>query len=91
LAIGGARAARALLVRLALDTGPDSVRTDALLDAVLGATILPAGAANALQTLVSRLRRVAAARRAPPVTRPATGSSPRSTFTEFEQAHPCCP
>ena len=52
--VGGARL-RALVIRLAVDAGR-SVRTDALVDAVWGDDP-PAGAANALQTLVSRLRR----------------------------------
>ncbi len=53
--IGGARL-RTLLIRLALEPGR-AVPTDALVDAVWPACP-PAGAANALQALVSRLRRV---------------------------------
>jgi DNA-binding SARP family transcriptional activator len=53
--IGGARL-RTLLVRLALDAGR-VVPTDALVDAVWGDEP-PAAAGNALQALVSRLRRV---------------------------------
>jgi predicted ATPase/DNA-binding SARP family transcriptional activator len=58
--IGGARL-RALLIRLAVDAGRP-VRTDALIDAVWGDDP-PVGAANALQTLVSRLRRLLPAER----------------------------
>ena len=47
---------RLLVARLALDAG-HPVAADALIDAVWGATP-PAGALNALQKLVSRLRRV---------------------------------
>ncbi|WP_277751101.1 BTAD domain-containing putative transcriptional regulator [Streptomyces hoynatensis] len=54
LAIGGARL-RALLIRLALDAGCP-VRVEALADAVWGEAV-PADQANALQSLVSRLRR----------------------------------
>jgi hypothetical protein len=46
---------RLLVARLALDAG-HPVGADALIEAVWGATP-PAGALNALQTLVSRLRR----------------------------------
>ncbi len=53
--VPGARL-RALLSRLALEPGR-TVGTEALIDAVWGEQP-PAGAANALQTLVSRLRRV---------------------------------
>jgi DNA-binding SARP family transcriptional activator len=53
--IGGHRL-RALLTRLALDPGR-VVSTEALASAVWG-TDLPADQANALQSLVSRLRRV---------------------------------
>jgi predicted ATPase/DNA-binding SARP family transcriptional activator len=53
--IPGARL-RALLTRLAVEPGR-TVGTDSLIDAVWGERP-PAGAANALQTLVSRLRRV---------------------------------
>ena len=53
--IPGARL-RALLTRLALEPGR-TVGADTLIDAVWGERP-PAGAANALQTLVSRLRRV---------------------------------
>ncbi|MFL6125297.1 BTAD domain-containing putative transcriptional regulator [Actinophytocola sp.] len=52
--VGGARL-RALLARLALDAG-SVVTTDALIDALWGEHP-PAGVANALQSLVSRLRR----------------------------------
>ncbi|GAA4675928.1 BTAD domain-containing putative transcriptional regulator [Phytohabitans rumicis] len=52
--LGGARL-RTLLIRLALDPGR-VVTTGALVDALWGAEP-PAGAANALQALVSRLRR----------------------------------
>ena len=52
--IGGARL-RALLVRLALDPGR-VVTVEALVDALWGETP-PAGAVNAVQSLVSRLRR----------------------------------
>ncbi|HEX8929083.1 MAG TPA: BTAD domain-containing putative transcriptional regulator, partial [Actinomycetota bacterium] len=52
--VGGARL-RALLVRLALDPGRP-VSVDALVDGLWGASP-PAGAVNALQSLVSRLRR----------------------------------
>ncbi|MEV0717945.1 BTAD domain-containing putative transcriptional regulator, partial [Asanoa sp. NPDC050611] len=52
--VGGARL-RALLTRLALDTGRP-VGTEALADAVWGGA-QPADLANALQSLVSRLRR----------------------------------
>ncbi|MBF9127952.1 winged helix-turn-helix domain-containing protein [Plantactinospora sp. S1510] len=52
--VSGARLRR-LLIRLALDTG-QLVTADALIDAVWGET-RSAGAANALQTLVFRLRR----------------------------------
>ncbi|GAA1941997.1 BTAD domain-containing putative transcriptional regulator [Amycolatopsis minnesotensis] len=52
--IGGARV-RMLLARLALDTGKP-VSVDSLVDGLWG-TDLPSGAANALQSLVSRLRR----------------------------------
>ena len=52
--VGGARL-RTLLIRLALDPGR-IVSTDALIDAVWGDDP-PSGAANALQALVSRLRR----------------------------------
>src|SRR5256885_16276790 len=52
--IGGARL-RTLLIRLALDAGR-TVPTDALVDAVWPDNP-PAGAGNALQALVSRLRR----------------------------------
>ncbi|HEY7177306.1 MAG TPA: BTAD domain-containing putative transcriptional regulator, partial [Micromonosporaceae bacterium] len=54
LPVAGARL-RSLLIRLALDAGR-TVGVDALTDAVW-ASDPPAGAANALQTLVSRLRR----------------------------------
>ena len=54
LAIGGARL-RALLIRLALDAG-HPVRVAALADAVWGEAV-PADPANALQSLISRLRR----------------------------------
>ncbi|HEU0238182.1 MAG TPA: BTAD domain-containing putative transcriptional regulator [Micromonosporaceae bacterium] len=54
VAVAGARL-RALLIRLALDAGR-TVRVDALTDAVWAGDP-PAGTANALQTLVSRLRR----------------------------------
>ncbi|HKE63840.1 MAG TPA: BTAD domain-containing putative transcriptional regulator [Micromonosporaceae bacterium] len=54
VAVAGARL-RALLIRLALDAGR-TVRIDALTDAVWAGEP-PAGTANALQTLVSRLRR----------------------------------
>ena len=56
--VGGARL-RGLLARLALDAGP-AVSGDALVDAVWGDDA-PADQANALQSLVSRLRRAAAA------------------------------
>src|SRR5262252_8694596 len=52
--VGGARL-RTLLIRLALDAGR-TVSTDALVDAVW-ADDPPPGAGNALQALVSRLRR----------------------------------
>jgi predicted ATPase/DNA-binding SARP family transcriptional activator len=52
--IGGARL-RALLIRLALDPGRP-VATERLIEAVWGAEP-PSGAANALQSLISRLRR----------------------------------
>jgi predicted ATPase/DNA-binding SARP family transcriptional activator len=52
--VGGARL-RTLLIRLALDPGR-VVTTSALIDALWGVEP-PAGAANALQALVSRLRR----------------------------------
>ena len=54
LPVGGARL-RALLIRLALDAGR-TVSTDALIDAIWGDDP-PSAAANALQALVSRLRR----------------------------------
>lgn len=54
VAVGGARL-RALLARLALDAG-HAVSTGALIDALWGEEP-PDGAANALQSLVSRLRR----------------------------------
>jgi DNA-binding SARP family transcriptional activator len=47
---------RTLVIRLALEGGR-MVQTDSLIDAVWGDTP-PAGAAGALQTLVSRLRRL---------------------------------
>ena len=53
--VGGVRL-RALLIRLALDAG-SVVGTRALVDALWGATP-PADEANALQSLVSRLRRI---------------------------------
>jgi predicted ATPase/DNA-binding SARP family transcriptional activator len=52
--VGGARL-RALLIRLALEPGRP-VSVDALVDGLWGASP-PAGAVNALQSLVSRLRR----------------------------------
>lgn len=54
LVLAGARL-RALLIRLALDSGR-TVGIEALTDAVWAGDP-PGGAANALQTLVSRLRR----------------------------------
>ena len=70
--VGGARL-RALLVRLALDAGR-VVSVDALVDA-LWDDDLPADQGNAVQSLVSRLRRaVPGARRASP-RRAATGST----------------
>ena len=81
--ISGARV-RAVIARLALDPGRP-VHADALIDAVWGEAP-PAGATNALQTLVSRLRRTLGADLAAVAIGDATGYALHATVdaAEFE-------